>query len=186
MSTLPLTVAQYEELGRAGILTEDDKVELLDGWLVCKLTRSPYRAATVSQLHGRLTEFLPMGWFVRSHGAVITPDSVPEPDLSVVRGKPGDYRRSHPTGTDVALVIEVSDATVGRDRKKAAIFARAGIPHYWIVNLDDAQIEVHSDPSGTGRKRVYRGKEVLRGKANLSVILGGKAVGTISVREILG
>jgi Uma2 family endonuclease len=104
----------------------------------------------------------------------------------VVRGKAGDYRRKHPTGEDVGLVIEVADATVGRDRKKAAIYARADIPYYWIVNLDDRQVEVLSQPTGTGRKRDYKSREVLRGKATLSIVLNARTVGSLSLREILG
>jgi Uma2 family endonuclease len=180
------TVAEYEELGRAGILTEDDNVELLDGWIVPKMTKHPPHDNTIDILQDLLSRLLPRGWYSRVQNVVITLDSAPEPDLAVVRGKPGSFGRSHPTGADVALVIEVSDATVGRDRKKAAIYARAGIPHYWLVNLDDAQIEVYSEPAGAGRKRAYRKTEVLRGKATLPLILAGKAVGSVRLREILG
>jgi len=179
------TVADYEAMGDAGVLTEDDKVELLDGWIVCKSSKSPPRAATVSHLQMLLFDLVPAGWLVRSHGAVVTADSVPEPDMTVIRDKPGDYRHRHPTGADVALIVQVADGNPASDRERANIFARANIPYYWIVNLDDRQIEVFSQPTGAGRKRVYLDRSVLRGKASLDVILNSKVVGSLSVREIL-
>jgi Uma2 family endonuclease len=180
------TVAEYEALGRAGILDEDSNVELLDGWIVSKMTKHPPHDSTIDQLYQLLTQILPKGWYPRCQNVVITSDSAPEPDLAVVRGKPKDYSREHPTGDDVGLIIEVADATVGRDRKKAAIYARADIPHYWIVNLDDGQLEVYSEPSGAGRKRVYSNRKVLRGKASVELILDSKIIGPLTVRDILG
>jgi Uma2 family endonuclease len=180
------SVAEYWALYDAGLLTEDNKVELLDGWIVPKMTKYPPHDGTIDLLNELLREVLPPGWFPRLQNVVQTRDSDPEPDLAVVRGKAGDYRRKHPTGEDVGLVIEVADSTVGRDRKKAAIYARADIPHYWIVNLDDRQIEVYSQPTGAGRKRVYRDRVVLRGKASLEVKLAQKVAGSLTVREILG
>ena len=158
----------------------------MDGWIVCHAKRQPRHAGAVGVLGQLLFSLLPAGWFARVHTAVTTRDSVPEPDLAVVRGKPGDYRDNHPTGADVGLLIEVADATVERDRAKALIYARADIPQYWIVNLDDRQVEIHSQPAGPGRKRSYRTREVLRGRANVEVILNDKAVGSLAVREILG
>ena len=173
-------------MGDAGILTEDDRVELLDGWLVCRVTKSPRRAATIDLLRMRLAELVPAGWFVRAHGAIVLADSVPVPDVVVVRGKPGDYRRRHPTVGDVGLIGQVADGSAAFDRAKADIIARADIPHYWIVNLDDNQVEVFSQPTGSGRKRVYRQREVLRAKSQLDVILDGQTIGSLPIREILG
>src|SRR5262245_34185472 len=180
------TVAEYWALYDAGLLTEDDKVELLDGWIVPKMTKHPPHDGTIDLVNELLRETLPPGWFPRLQNVVLTRDSAPEPDLAVVRGKAGDYRRKHPTGEDVGLVIEVADASVGRDRKKAAIYARADIPRYWIINLDDRQVEVYSQPTGAGRKRVYRQREVLRGKSQVDLFLDGKTVGSLAIREILG
>lgn len=180
------TVAEYDALGRAGILDEDSNVELLDGWIVPKMTKHPPHDSTIDLLYQLLTRLLPKAWYPRCQNVVITSDSAPEPDLAVVRGKPSDYASQHPGGENVGLIIEVADSTVGRDRKKAAIYARAGIPQYWIVNLDDRQVEIHSQPAGTGRKRTYRTREVLRGRSSFDIVLDGKSIGSLAVRDILG
>src|SRR5438034_526801 len=130
------SVAEYEELTRLGILTEYDTVELLEGWIVPKTPKYPPHDGTIDLLNVLLMRLLPLGWYPRVQNSVVTDDSVPEPDVVVVRGSPGDYRDRHPTGADIGLVIEVAESSVSRDRRKAKIYARAGIPHYWIVNLD--------------------------------------------------
>jgi Uma2 family endonuclease len=181
------TVAQYEAIGRQGILTEDDNVELLEGWIVPKTTKYPPHDSTIDLLQFLLTKILPLGWYPRVQNVVVTDDSEPEPDVTVVRGRPGDYRRSHPTGTDVGLVIEVADSTVQRDRRKAKIYARAGIPHYWIINLDERQIETYAQPTGGGADAVYQSRQLLRGGDDtLTVTLDGAALRTLLVRDVLG
>lgn len=179
------TVAEYDELTRLGILTEDSNVELLEGWIVPKMTKHPPHDNRIDVLLYLLLSLLPEGWFIRTQNCVVTDDSVPESDLAVVRGAPGDYENQHPRGTDIALIVEVADATVRRDRAKAAIYARAGVPLYWIVNLDDGQIEVYSSPRGRGPKRAYQPAEVLRGKDELRVVIDGRQVGKLAVRDIL-
>jgi Uma2 family endonuclease len=85
----------------------------------------------------------------------------------------------------VGIIVQVAEGSVASDRAKADIYACADIPHYWIVNLDDGQVEVYSEPSGAGRKRVYSDRKVLRGKSAVEVILDSKIIGSLSVREIL-
>jgi Uma2 family endonuclease len=180
------TVAEYEELMRLGFLDEDSNVELLEGWIVPKMPKYPPHDSRIDLLNHWLMRHLPEGWYARIQNSVVTADSVPEPDVAVVRGRPGDYTDRHPSGGDTSLIIEVADSTVRRDRAKAAIYARAGIAEYWIVNLDDRQIEVYVNPRGRGAKRVYQPAKVLRGDASLKLILDGETVGKLSVREILG
>lgn len=179
------TVAEYEELMRLGFLDEDSNVELLEGWIVPKMPKHPPHDGTIDLIVFLIQQLLSKGWFPRGQNVVITDDSAPEPDIAVVRGQPGDYRKKHPRGADVGLIVEVADSTVRRDRRKAGIYARAGVPHYWIVNLDDGQIEVFSEPRGKGAKRAYQATEVLSGGAKLAVVLDGKAVGTLRVKDIL-
>jgi Uma2 family endonuclease len=180
------TVAEYEEIGRLGILDEDSNVELLEGWIVPKMTKYPPHDNTIDLLNFLLSRLLPSGWFVRVQNCVVTPDSIPEPDIAVVRGTPGNYQRQHPAGGDVGLIIEVADSTVRRDRRKARIYARAGIPLYWIINLDQAQIEVHSQPMAAGSGAVYQSRQILRGADDaLTVILDGVPVGNLVVRDLL-
>jgi Uma2 family endonuclease len=180
------TVAEYDQIARAGILTEDDNVELLEGWIVPKMTKYPPHDSTIDLVAYVLSQILPRGWFARVQNAVVTPDSEPEPDVAVVRGKPGDYRDRHPTGSDIGLIVEVADSTVRRDRRKANIYARAGVPHYWIVNLDEGQIEVYSQAAGKGKKVVYQSRQILLVRENvLTLVLDGKKVGKLRVGDIL-
>ena len=89
---------------------------------------------------------LPPGWIVRPQLPVSLDDeSEPEPDLAVVRGYPGDYRASHPSRP--ALVIEIAESSLEFDRvRKSSLYARAGVPDYWIVNLVENVVEVYRDP----------------------------------------
>jgi Uma2 family endonuclease len=86
------------------------------------------------------------GWVIREEKPLsLGLDSDPEPDLAVVSGKPRDYKDAHPT--TAALVIEVAESTLGYDRKqKASLYAKAGIPDYWIINLVHRQVEIYRRP----------------------------------------
>ena len=102
----------------------------------------------------------------------IDPDSEPEPDLAVVRGGPRDYRDAHPR--DAVLVIEVADTSLAHDRgRKKEVYARCGIPAYWIVNLVDEGVEVYDDLSA-GRYRSaaqYRRGEILAASIRVEDLL---------------
>ena len=175
------TVAEYEQLAHSGILTEDSNVELLQGWIVPKMPKHPPHDSAIDVVQYLLLSLLPAGWFIRVQNSVVTADSIPEPDLAVVRGKPGDYKHEHPRGANVGLIVEVADSTVQRDRTKAAVYAQAGIPHYWIVNLDDRQIERYSLVAGGG----YAAPQIVTGDMVLPVILAGQSIGTLKASELL-
>jgi len=110
----------------------------------------------------------------------VTSDSVPESDITVVRGERGTYRGKHPTGRETALVIEVAESSVSLDRKKAAIYARAGIPEYWIVNLEDWRLERMPQPDGTFAKT-----ETLHVSDSVPVTIDGVVVGTVPLNNVL-
>ena len=93
--------------------------------------------------------------------------------------------RVSPENVACTIVIEVADATVRRDRRKATIYAQAGIPRYWIVNLNERQIEVFSQPKGRGSRRTYVEHQVLKADAACIVVLDGNVIGTLSAKEIL-
>lgn len=148
------TVEEYEELGRLGVLTEDDSVELLEGLIVRKMTKNPLHDATIDLLNSLLSRQLPAGWFVRIQNVLRTADSEPEPDVVIAVGSPGEFRDRHPTGRDVALVVEVAESSLDQDWRKCRIYARAGVPRYWIVDLNAMCLEVFSRPNRT--KGEYR------------------------------
>ena len=143
------SVARYLRMTEEGILTADDKVELLENYVVLKMPRNPPHDGTLDFITEVLRPLLPSGWRCRDQKALVLPDSVPEPDICVARGDARTYLTRHPTAADVALVIEVADSSLLRDqRDKTRIYARAGIPLDWIVNLPDRRVEVYSSPTG--------------------------------------
>lgn len=92
----------------------------------------------------------------------MTDDSVPEPDVAVVRGTARDFRSRYPQPSDTVLAIEVAESSLQRDRQKIRIYARAGVPTYWILNLVDEQLEVHSSPAGPVEAPAYQQASVYR------------------------
>jgi Uma2 family endonuclease len=142
-----LSVEKYHEMIRTGILSEDDPVELLEGWLVEKMPRNPAHTFSTERSRDLLQGALPEGYFVNSQQSITTSDSEPEPDNAIIRGVREDYLEQHPSPKDVVLVIEVADSSLRHDQTvKGHIYAVAGILVYWIVNLVDRQLEVYTQP----------------------------------------
>jgi hypothetical protein len=123
-----LSVDQYHEMVRHGILTEGDEVELLNGLLVAKMTKNTAHHVAKLLVQGALAKVIPEGWYVDSQDAITLATSEPEPDVMVVRGQPRDYLAHHPLAGELALVVEVSDSSLQHDQGfKKAIYAAAGI-----------------------------------------------------------
>ena len=145
-----LTVADYHRLGQAGILGEDDRVELLEGQLVDMSPIGPRHALAVDAL----TEALVLAVAGRAAVRVQNPvtldrGSEPQPDLTVVRRPWSGYPHTHPGVADILLLIEVADSSLELDLgAKRAIYARAGIAEFWIVDLTTDTVLVHRDPDG--------------------------------------
>lgn len=154
LSVRRFTVDEYEQLGRSGVLTEDDSVELLEGLIVRKMIKNPLHDATIDLLNALLSRQLPSGWFVRIQNVLRTADSEPEPDVAIAIGSPADFRDRHPAGRNVVLVVEVAESSLEQDWRKCRIYARAGVPVYWIVDLKAMHLEVFSRPNRT--KGAYR------------------------------
>jgi Uma2 family endonuclease len=181
-----LTVPEYHEMIRAGILTEDDPVELLDGWLVAKMMKKPPHCVATDLVRYALESILPKGWRVRIQDAVTLATSEPEPDAVVVHGGPRDFVDHHPGPKDIALVVEVADISLKRDQKfKKRLYAQAGIPAYWIVNLVDRRVEVYSEPSGPADQPDYRQHRDCGPTDEVPVVVERREVGRIAVGAIL-
>jgi Uma2 family endonuclease len=181
------TVEEYHLMGRVGVLTEDDRVELLEGWIVPKMMHNPRHDATIDQAQELIRQQLPAPWRIRIQSAITTLDSEPEPDLAVVLGPASRYVSRHPGPGDIALVIEVADASLSDDRTvKARLYARAKIPAYWIINLVDAQVEVYSEPSTDASSPSYQHKQLFRTKDEVPLTIDGKEIGRILVSDLLG
>jgi Uma2 family endonuclease len=142
-----LNVDQYHQMIDAGILTEEDKVELLEGRLIAMSPEGPTHAA----IQRRVTAFLaPQIDFTRHHLAVGNPITIesaasePEPDFAVIDADAGGLAHHF---RSALLVIELSKTSLRKDRvRKAPIYAAAGIPEYWIVDLVNWRVEVHTAP----------------------------------------
>jgi Uma2 family endonuclease len=181
-----LTVEQYHQMIANGILGEDDPVELLEGYMVTKMPRGPEHDCALSTLHDLMCRTVPAGFAVRGQCAATIQESEPEPDLVVARGDRALFRHRHPGPADTALVIEVSASSLSRDRNdKARIYARAGIPVYWVVNVVDKQIEVFTQPSGPCDTPAYAAREVFAVGTLVPVVLDGNTVGTIAVSDVM-
>jgi len=171
---------------QTGLLTEDDPVELLEGWIVPKMPRNPPHDGTVAVGRRLLAGRVPVDWHVRVQSAITLSDSEPEPDLVAARGVEEDYFSRHPAPTDIALVVEVADSSLTRDRiDKGRAYARAGIVIYWIVNLVDFQVEVYTDPTGPDAAPRYRQQQNFDRNANVPLVIDGVVVAQVPVSELL-
>lgn len=180
------TVAQYHKMIEAGVLTENDRVELLEGYLVEKMPHDPIHDGTLQKVNRRLLRAIPSGWELRIQMATTLGQSEPEPDGAIVREEPGGYMARHPAPADFGIVIEVSNTTLDSDREdKLPIYARSGLPVYWIVNVVDRQIEVYGQPSGTTASATYGTTRVYKPGDSVPLVLDGNAVGVIPVVELL-
>lgn len=180
------TVDRYHAMIQAGILAEDEPVELLDGCLILKMTKNPPHSKSVGRVRRKLEALLPPGWYLRIQDAVTLATSEPEPDVVVARGDEDRYGERHPGPGDVTLVVEVADATLRRDRGlKKRLYAAAGIPAYWIVNLRDARLEVYSHPSGAAETADYLSRAAFGPEEEVSLAIEGREVGQVRVRDLL-
>ena len=149
METIPLwrlTRARYDRMIDAGILLEDDKVELLDGLLVVREPQGARHPTAVLLVRAALEKAFGRRYHVREEKPVaLDRMSEPEPDVVVVPGQPRDYLAGHPSRP--VLIVEVADSSLRLDRAhKGNLYARAGIAEYWIVNLTDEVLEVYRRP----------------------------------------
>src|SRR5579883_969246 len=175
-----MTVDEYERIG--GLL-DDERVELIDGYLVKKMSKNPPHIWSVQTTLTILAGLLPPGWTWRKEDPVRIPDfDEPEPDIAIVRGSKDDYKVRLPGPGDVAMVSESSETTLARDQgPKLSNYARAGIPVYWIVNLVDNQVEVYSQPGPDG----YQSHLVFKPGEDVPVVIDRVEVGRIAVADLL-
>jgi Uma2 family endonuclease len=158
----PLRRVEYDRLVELGFFDEDEKIELLDGVIVQMTPQGLEHAAAIEVLTHRLVLALATRARVRVQLPFAASDiSEPEPDLAVV--PLGDPRLSHPE--QALLLIEVADSSLGKDRRvKARIYAAAGVPEYWLVDVAGRSIEVRTDPGDDTYRhvRVMRQGETIR------------------------
>ncbi len=182
----PFTPAEYYRIRDAGVLTPDEDVELLCGYLVLGYPHTPNHDAACRVLLSALTSKVPAApWSVRTRCHVTLTNSVPTPDAVVVRQTqpPLDSR----VGSQfVALVVEVAEQSLEVDRlDKLRFYAHDGIAVYWIVNLVARQIEVYEQPSGPSPTAGYAKTTVFKPGDSVPFALGGANLGSIPVVDLL-
>jgi len=178
------TVEEYQQMADAGILT-DDHVELLEGWITPKMIHNPPHDLAVGLAEEALRDRLTDAWKTRSQSAITTDDSRPEPDVAVVRGPLRRYTRQQPGPADIALIVEIADTSLARDRGKCPLYARAGIPAYWIVNLVGRQVEVYTQPNSAADPPGYSRKAVYEPGDDVPLEVAGQQPAAIAVDDLL-
>jgi Uma2 family endonuclease len=178
-SPLPLwrlTRTRYDQMIEAGIFGPEDRVELLDGLLVAREPQGARHAAIVVHIRSVLEKAFGRGFHVREEKPVALDEvSEPEPDIVVVPGRPLDYRGEHPTRP--VLLVEVAETSLALDRtRKGALYARAGLDDYWVVNLRAQVLEVYREPVlvADGEWR-YNSVRLLRHNATVTPLAAPRA-----------
>jgi Uma2 family endonuclease len=161
-----ITVDEYHRMIEAGSLGEDDRVQLIAGAVVAMTPQGPAHALAIQNLTRAVAQGLPADLALRPQLPLTLPDdSEPEPDLAVVRLADACSREHHPR--TALLVVEVAGDSLSLDRQtKAVLYARAGLPEYWIVNLAESTVEVYRDPDREAG--AYRAKMVVSSAGTLA------------------
>jgi Uma2 family endonuclease len=176
------TVSDYYRMAEIGVLTEDSKVQLVDGVIFDMPPIGPGHASSVERISEMFRGRLGADFQVRVQNPVdIGPNSQPEPDVVVVPRRDDYYRDGHPTPVDVLLLIEVADSTLRFDRStKTRSYARAAVVEYWIANIVGDEVIVHRDPA-RGR---YRSVQVMKRGDTIRPLAFPDV--SISISDVLG
>ncbi|MCS6920141.1 MAG: Uma2 family endonuclease [Fimbriimonadales bacterium] len=153
LQRLRFTPEMFHKLGEAGILDDNQKYELLEGDIYPMPPEGPEHAGIGSDIAYQMMQRGATEWHARIEKPLRLGDSEPIPDIAIVPGRPRDYLSQHPT--TALLVIEIASSSLPKDRlRKRPIYAQAGIPEYWIVNLQQRQLEVYREPAGSEYKSI--------------------------------
>lgn len=176
------SVDEFRRMTEAGILPEESGWEVIDGFLVDKMTIGSRHASVVKRLTAFLYGVLGDRFTVAVQDPIHIDDyNEPEPDIAILKYRADFYAEAHPSPADTLLVIEVSDSTISLDREvKLGLYAEAGIPEVWLIDLKANAVERHTSPDN-GR---YHSIEIIeRGGTVASMSVKGL---TAEVTDILG
>lgn len=160
-----ITVAAYDRMIEAGIYTENDRIELINGRIVEIMPKGPKHTSANSRIVRFLIKLFDEKVIVRNQDPIVLDDfSEPEPDIVLANWDDKEYSENHPTPPDILLVMEISDTTLAYDREdKARAYSRSGIQQYLLLNLQNETIEDYREPSPDGYqfKRTHRSGDAL-------------------------
>lgn len=156
------TVEEYHRMGQAGILSEDERVELIEGEIVEMAPIGSRHQACVDRTNRWFSQRVGERALVRVQGPIrLEERSEPQPDLALLRPRPDFYAEAHPGPEDVFLVVEVAETSPDVDREvKVPLYARAGVPEVWLVDLGGECIEIYRNPTARGYQEVRRGERL--------------------------
>jgi Uma2 family endonuclease len=157
------TLAEYHQLAELGFFHEDDRVELIRGEIIQMAAKGRPHETCIRLLLEQFPELVAKRAIIQSQAPIVLlNNSEPEPDFAIVHKRPDYYLSSHPTASDILLLIEVSDSTLNYDQTtKLALYAEADISNYWIFNLVDNWLECYSKPyENRAGKFGYRTKQI--------------------------
>jgi Uma2 family endonuclease len=181
-----LTVKQLERMIKAGVIPDWTDVELVRGRLYRMTKYEPHNYA-VALIADLLRRMIPEGFAVREEKSMAHDyRSLPEPDVAVVRGRLEDFRPRPPSTSEAVLIVEVCHHTRRADfHDKLELYAAAGVPAYWVVDLDGRKITVHAEPASEAPRGHFLRVETFAEAASVPVVLDGREVGRIAVKDVL-
>ncbi|GBC97118.1 hypothetical protein HRbin16_02938 [bacterium HR16] len=179
------TLDEYHRLVQQGFF-DGERVELIDGEIVCMAPTGPEHSSTKSRALMTLLRLSGEGWHVRIDDPLALGEHEPVPDVAIVPGSPDDYRTAHPS--TALLVIEIADTSLEYDRTvKMSLYASAGIPEYWIVNLVERRLEVYREPSAPAPETLfnalYRSLRLYRPEESISPLFAPEM--NLKVEELI-
>ncbi len=150
-----LSIDEFHRIGAAGILGEDDRVELIDGEMIEMAPIGTRHLSKVNRLARMLSLTVAQEAIVSTQNPIaLPPQNEPQPDIALLKPRADDYEGSLPAAADVLLIIEIADTTLAYDRDvKIPIYARHGIPEVWLFDVQGGALFVHRDPGPKGYQR---------------------------------
>ena len=180
------TVREYRRLMEAGIFHPALRTELVEGWVIDKMTRGPRHDSCLQRSAETQQKRLSDRWRIRLQSAIVLDDGEPEPDLVIVPGPAGRFDHEHPRPHEVIMLVEIADSTLQYDRgPKLRDYARNSIAQYWIVDLLSRTVEVYQNPSGATDLPRYSSFNQLSAGQMIPLIFGHEQLDPIAVDELL-
>jgi len=159
-----ITVSEYDRMIEAGIYTENDRIELLNGRIIEIMPKGKKHASANDKIARYLYKVFDGKVSIRNQNPIVLDDfSEPEPDIVLAKWDEKEYSENHPTPADILLIMEISDTTLAYDREaKAQAYSRNGIQQYLLLNLQNETLEDYREPNtdGYGAKRTFRSGDV--------------------------
>ena len=180
------TARQFWKMIDLGLFQDDSHVQLIRGQVFCMTKHEPH-SFTVRRAAKLLATFLPEGFYARKEETMRHDvRSVLEPDVAVVPGSEDVFQPEAPRTSEAVLILEICASSRTVDyRDKVRLYASAGVPVYWVVDVDRRRIDVFPQPEGSGREAAYARHDVYPEGSPAPVVIDGNEVGRIAAKDVL-